>query len=278
MKQTNYVGGQAVVEGVMMKNGDRIAVAIRNPNGKITVKKEKLKIKESKIPFVRGVVNLIIIMYIGIKTLNYSSNAQLGKEEKMGTKEIVFSLIFALVFAVLLFKFLPLLASTFIDKTYHVNNFLFNLLDGVIKIGLFVLYIYIISLNKDVYRAFQYHGAEHKAVACYENKKKLTIKNTQKFRTEHKRCGTTFVFLVLFISILVYMFIPKSYDITTKLGLRLILLPVIASISYELLRLGAKYSFMNIIILPGLLIQKLTTKQPDDKQVEVAIKALKAVI
>ena len=278
MKQTNYVGGQAVVEGVMMKNGDRIAVAIRNPNGKITVKKEKLKIKESKIPFVRGVVNLIIIMYIGIKTLNYSSNAQLGKEEKMGTKEIVFSLLFALVFAVLLFKFLPLLASTFIDKTYHVNNFLFNLLDGVIKIGLFVLYIYIISLNKDVYRVFQYHGAEHKAVACYENKKKLTIKNTQKFRTEHKRCGTTFVFLVLFISILVYMFIPKSYDITTKLGLRLILLPVIASISYELLRLGAKYSFMNIIILPGLLIQKLTTKQPDDKQVEVAIKALKAVI
>ena len=278
MKQTNYVGGQAVVEGGMMKNGDRIAVAIRNPNGKITVKKEKLKIKESKIPFVRGVVNLIIIMYIGIKTLNYSSNAQLGKEEKMGTKEIVFSLLFALVFAVLLFKFLPLLASTFIDKTYHVNNFLFNLLDGVIKIGLFVLYIYIISLNKDVYRVFQYHGAEHKAVACYENKKKLTIKNTQKFRTEHKRCGTTFVFLVLFISILVYMFIPKSYDITTKLGLRLILLPVIASISYELLRLGAKYSFMNIIILPGLLIQKLTTKQPDDKQVEVAIKALKAVI
>ena len=178
MKQTNYVGGQAVVEGVMMKNGDRIAVAIRNPNGKITVKKEKLKIKESKIPFVRGVVNLIIIMYIGIKTLNYSSNAQLGKEEKMGTKEIVFSLLFAVVFAILLFKFLPLLASTFIDKTYHVNNFLFNLLDGVIKIGLFVLYIYIISLNKDVYRVFQYHGAEHKAVACYENKKKLTIKNT----------------------------------------------------------------------------------------------------
>ena len=275
--EKSYVGGQAVVEGVMMKYKDRIAVAVRNPNGKITVKKEKLKIKESKIPFIRGIVNLIIISYIGIKTLNYSSNARLGKEEKISTKEIISSLIFALVFAVILFKLLPLLASTYIDKMYHINNFFFNLLDGIIKIGLFVGYIYIISLNKDVYRVFQYHGAEHKAVACYESKKKLTVENTQKFRTEHKRCGTTFVFLVLFISIIVYMFIPKDYSLITKLVLRILLLPVIASISYELLRLGARFSFMNILIIPGLLIQKLTTKQPDDKQVEVAIKALKAV-
>ena len=158
-----------------------------------------------------------------------------------------------------------------------LNNFYFNILEGIVKLGLFLLYLYIISFNKEVYRVFQYHGAEHKAVACHEHGKKLTIKETQKFPTAHKRCGTTFIFLVLFVSIIVYMFIPKHYSFLTKLGLRVILLPAIASLSYEVLRLGAKFKFMKIFIMPGLWIQSITTKEPDDKQVEVAIKALKAV-
>ena len=273
-----YVGGQALIEGVMMKYKDNIAIAVRKKNGKIAVKKEKLKIKDSKIPFWRGIINLFVILYIGIKALNYSSNMQLGKEEKISTKEMVFSIAFAVILAIVLFKFLPLLLTTIINRAANVNNILFNFIDGIIKIVLFVGYIYLISLNKEVYRVFQYHGAEHKAVACHENKKKLTVEETQKFSTIHKRCGTTFVFLVLFISIIVYLFIPKNYNFATKLGLRIILLPVIASISYEILRLGARFSFLKALILPGLLIQKITTKEPDNKQVQVAIKALKAAV
>ncbi len=276
----DYVGGQAVIEGVMMRYKDNLATAVLKKN-KIIVKKEKIKFKSSKIPFLRGIINLIETLYIGIKTLNYSAEMQLGKKEKKSSSSMmIFSLIFALIFALFLFKFLPLYLTRFIDKFLNLNSIIFNLLDGVIKISIFILYIYIISKMPDIKRVFQYHGAEHKAVNCYESGLKLTIKNVKKFSTVHKRCGTTFILLVLTVSIIVYIFIPKTMPFSMNLLLRILLLPFIASISYELLRLNARYDniITKILVTPGLLLQKMTTKEPNDKQIQVAIKALNGVL
>ena len=160
---------------------------------------------------------------------------------------------------------------------FQFFNFYFNIIDGLLKILLFVAYVYIISLSKDVKRVFQYHGAEHMAVNAFEHN---DLENVKNYSIVHRRCGTTFIFLVLFIAIIVYMFIPKYYSFGLKLGLRLLLLPLIAGISYEILKLAGKYEnwFFNMLIVPGLLIQKLTTKEPTDDQIEVAVKALKVVI
>lgn len=273
-----YVGGQAVIEGVMMKFEDRIAVAVRDPSGKVRVKREKMRFRESRVPFVRGIVNLFLVMYIGVKTLNFSSDVALGREEKRGNVSLVFSLLLALVFAVGLFKFLPLLVAQLVDSQVGVGSFAFNLIDGGVRFLVLIGYIAVISRLEDVRRVFQYHGAEHKAVNCYESGKELTVKNVQSFTTVHKRCGTTFVFLVLMVGILVYMFIPKDLAFVDKLGLRLLFLPLIASVSYEILRLGARHEFWRPLLWPGMLVQRLTTREPDDSQVEVAIKALKAVV
>lgn len=275
----HYVGGQALIEGVMMKYKDRLGIAVRKPNGKIKVKKERTRIKDSTIPFWRGVINLVNVLYIGVKSLNYSSSVATGEDEKgVSVWGVVLSLVFAVVFAIVLFKFLPLLFVSLVDRVFLINNIWFNILDGLFKAGLFVLYVYLISLMKDVYRVFEYHGAEHKVVACYEAKKKLIFKNIQKYPKEHKRCGTSFIFLVLIISIIIYTFIPKDYSFLLKLGLRIVLLPVVASLSYEVLRLGAKYKWFSFFSLPGIWLQKITTKEPDKKQIEVAIKALKAAV
>lgn len=273
------LGGQALIEGVMILNKEKKTSSIAVRKGKkIILKNEKLKFKEPDIPFIRGIVNLFIILYIGIKALNYSTNINLGKDEKISFTEIFFTIIFALVFGLLIFKFLPLLFTTWFDRLANVNNIIFNIIEGLLKIGIFVLYVYLISLTKDVYRVFQYHGAEHKAVACYEAGKKLIVKNVQKFRKEHKRCGTSFIFLVLLVSVVVYSFIPKDYGFWLKLFLRIILLPVIAGISYEILKLGARHPWFEWVGYPGLWIQKITTKQPDDRMVEVAIKAAKGAL
>lgn len=278
VKHKHYVGGQALIEGVMMKYKDRISIAVRDPDNKIKIKKEKIKIKDVDIPFLRGVINLLIILYIGIKSLNYSAATSVGEEENTSVFALIFSLLFAVVFAIALFKFLPLGFTYLIDRLFGLNNIIFNILDGLFKVCLFVLYVYLISLMKDVYRVFQYHGAEHKAVACHENEEKLTVKNVQKFHKEHIRCGTSFIFLVLLVSVIIYSFIPKDVGVLSSLGLRVLLLPVVSSISYEILRLGAKFKAFSIFSLPGLWIQRITTKEPDDKQVEVAIKALKSVL
>src|SRR3989344_1359936 len=261
----DYVGGQAVIEGVMMRYKDNLATAISKKN-KIIVRKEKIKFKGSKIPFLRGIINLIETLYIGIKTLNYSAEMQLEKKEKKpGSSMMVFSLVFAFVFALFLFKFVPLYLTRFIDKFLNMNS---------------ILYIFIISKMPDIKRVFQYHGAEHKAVNCYESGLKLTVKNIKKFSTVHKRCGTTFILLVLTVSIIVYMFIPKTLPFSMNLLLRILLLPLIASISYELLRLNARYDnvFTRTLVTPGLLLQKMTTKEPNDKQIQVALKAINAVL
>lgn len=279
-----FVGGQAVIEGVMMRNGDNVAVAVLDPEGKIILKKERYNFLNLKIPFIRGMVSLVEVLYVGLKTLNYSSNIAVGgteEKKKIGLFSMIFSTLFALVLAIGLFKFLPLGAASLIDNYFGISNVIFNLIDGFVKIGLFVIYVYFIGKMSDIKRVFQFHGAEHKTVNAYENKLKLTVLNVKKMSKVHRRCGTTFVFLVLFISIFVYTFIPKDYSFFLKLILRLFLLPFIAGIGYEVLKLGAVYEknwFLNLLITPGLWLQSLTTLEPNDKQIEVAIKSLKAVV
>lgn len=278
------IGGMAVIEGVMIKSENYYSCAVRKEDKKISVKTEKIetffsKNKLFKKPFLRGIGQLLDMTILGIKTLSYSANESVGEksDEKLSYWEIFFTIAFAFGFAVLLFILLPLWLSGFIVKS---NGFLFNLMDGVLRLGIFLVYLLIISQLKDVKRVFQYHGAEHKAVHCYEHKIPLNVKNVKNFSTLHPRCGTSFVMIVLFISIIVFSLIVTQLFFLKILS-RILLLPVIAGISYELLRFEAKHEKSKILkplIYPGLLFQKITTKEPDDKQIEVAIKAVNEVL
>ncbi len=289
-EQLIAAGGQAVIEGVMMRSKHHLAIAVRKPSGGISLKTGRIVSASSRIsflgwPFFRGIVSMIEMIVIGVKALNYSANESLGEEaEEMTPLQIALSLIFALGFAIVLFKFIPLLLAQLIQNwlpLVKANYFLFNAIDGVIKIALFVLYVAGISLMNDVRRIFSYHGAEHAAVTCYEARQPLTPENVLKHTTIHPRCGTSFILIVLMLSIFVYTFIPRDYSFLAKFGLRLLLLPVIAGISYELLRLAGKYKqsrFLRIISFPGMCLQHITTRPFDRGQAEVAIRALKAVL
>jgi uncharacterized protein YqhQ len=280
MKKGVNIGGQAVIEGVLMKNDERVAIAVRRPDNTISVKKEKMapvskRIKFLGWPFFRGTVNLVEMLIMGIKSLNYSANEAMGEEEKISNKEFAVTTIIACVVAVGLFILLPL----YLTKLTGTKGIVFNLIDGVVRIALFVAYVFAISFMTDVKRLFEYHGAEHKTVHCYEEGKALTVANVKKYGTAHRRCGTTFLLIVLAVSIIVFSFIV-SESFIVKLAARIVLLPVIAGISYELLKLGAKFpdsTVLNTLVWPGMMLQKMTTKEPDKKQIEVAIKALKAV-
>lgn len=283
-------GGQAVIEGVMMRSTNHIAIAVRKPNGKISLKKDKLKPlgERCKIfawPFIRGVFNLGEMLIYGIKAINYSANESSDEEdEQLSSWHIVLSMVIAFAFAIALFKFVPLLLAQLASNTFAFvkdNYIIFNLIDGLLKILLFIAYVLVISLMDDVKRLFQYHGAEHMAVHCYEAKKKLTVANVKKYSTLHPRCGTSFILIVLVLSIIIYTFIPQTVNFWSKLGLRLLLLPVIAGVSYEILRLAGKFSdniIMRIVVWPGMMMEKITTSIPDNKQIEVSIKALEAVL
>ncbi len=283
-------GGQAVIEGVMMRSSRHIAIAVRKPDGSISVKKERIKSLGDKVaclkwPFLRGMLGLVEMMIVGIRALSYSANESgEGEDEELSWWHMAISISFALVFALALFKFVPLLIASFLEKnnTLVQNHYLlFNAIDGIVKIALFIGYVAVISLMGDVRRLFEYHGAEHSAVNCYEAKKPLEVDHVRRFTTLHPRCGTSFILIVLILSILVYTFIPASFSFWAKLGMRLALLPIITGISFELLRLAGKYReswLLKLVVLPGLGVQKLTTRTPDENQVEVAIKALKAVL
>jgi uncharacterized protein YqhQ len=283
------IGGQAVIEGVLMRTNDKYAIAVRQPNGRIAVKKEEYvsRTKKSKIlglPFNRGVIMLWETMSLGYKALTYSANKSLGEKEKkeeLGASELAITLIISIVFTLLLFKFLPLLIATFLKNRLGGSNLLFNIIDGLAKFIILIAYILAISMMKDVKRLFQYHGAEHKTVHCYEENKKITVENVRKNSKAHARCGTTFILVVLFLSIVFYLFIPFNTNFWLKLLIRILFLPVIAGIAYEWIKFSGKHTnnfFAKILIAPGLLVQSLTTREPDDKQIEVAIKSLKAVV
>jgi uncharacterized protein YqhQ len=298
MKKKLNVGGQAVMEGVMMRSPKYYGVAVRNEKGKIVVKAEKLDRKHNffKMPFIRGVVNLIDMLVLGIKTLIWSADQQTDeKEEKLSKTEVFWTLFISLGFALLLFVALPYFLTHLAGFVEETRPILFNFIDGLIKIGLFLAYLFLISLMKDVRTLFEYHGAEHNVVHCYEDGKKLTVENARKYSTKHPRCGTSFIFIVFIFSMLIFSVLPifvlylkpdfndLSFLIRRAIlfPLRIAVIPLIAGVSYELLKLSAKFKknlFVKLITLPGLWLQKITTKKPSKKQLEVAIISLKAVL
>ena len=281
------VGGQAVMEGVMMRNNDKITIAVRTPSEQIKVKEEHYvswgkRCKILGLPFIRGMIGLVEIMLIGMKAMIWSSNQALGEEEEeFSTWELVGTIAFAVVLSIAIFKLLPLFLATVFQEQTGSGNFLFNLADGAIKIALLVGYLLLISQMKDVKRLFQYHGAEHKSINCYESGKKLTVKNVLASSRFHPRCGTTFILFVFFISILFYLLIPLSMSFWAKLVLRIAFLPIIAGVSFELIKFGGKHHthwLVKALLAPGMLLQRLTTKEPDGEQAMVAIKSLEAAL
>jgi len=272
------IGGQAVIEGVMMKNKENIAIAILK-NKKIKLRKFKVNFLQSwkKIPFLRGVVALLEVLYIGTKSLIHSVQVQADtKDDKISNFEIFLTILFSIIFSVILFIALPF----FLSKLLIKDNFWFNILDGTFRLLVLIIYVFAISRLKDIRRVFQFHGAEHKVVNCYEAGKKLTIKNCKQFTTLHPRCGTSFVLIVLIISIIVFSFILTD-NWYWKFISRILLIPVIGSISYEILKISAKYKenlFFKIITMPGLWLQHITTQEPDNTQLRVGIKALEATL
>ncbi len=291
------VGGQAVMEGVMMKGSSSMATSIRLPDGSITtdIQKNKKPGAIAKIPLLRGIYALIQSMVTGTRTLMYSAEvleeagAQVEKdkfdlwiEKKFGDKAntviLYFSVIVALVFSVGFFIILPTLLTNAMGAVTQ-NPLWLNLFEGILRILLFVIYILIISRLKDIRRVFQYHGAEHKSIHCYENGLDLTVENCRSFPTLHPRCGTSFLMFVMVISLLLYSFLGWPSWIV-RIASRIIFIPLVAGISYELLKFAGKSSssFIKFISIPGLLLQKLTTVEPDDDQLEVALTSLKAVL
>lgn len=283
------VGGQAVIEGVMMRNADLLATAVRRPNGDIVYKKTQISKNRSKlatIPFLRGAITLFDALVLGVKELTFSANQAEVEEEQLSQKEAVMTTIFSLALGIGLFIVLPSVISSFLFKDNRVHS---NLLEAGLRLGFFVLYIFLISFSKDIQRVFQYHGAEHKSIYAYEDHIDLNPENAQKFTTLHPRCGTSFLLIVMFIAIIVFtsldFILPPPTTFTmkllTKVVLRIIFMPLIAGISYELQRYTSNHLdnfFVKLIAAPGMALQRLTTKEPDLDQIEVALVALKVVL
>lgn len=293
MKSSN-IGGQAVLEGIMMKHKDDYAVAVRKPDGEVFVKKDECHSivpwkKLTEMPFVRGVFNFIDSMVLGIKTLAYSASfyeeeaeeelteEEVQKKEKQEKWLMGGTVAFSIVMATAVFMVLPYFLASFLKRLIPSYT-VFTIVEGGVRIGIFVAYILLISKMKDIQRTFMYHGAEHKCINCIEHGLPLTVENVKKSSRQHKRCGTSFLFLVLAISILLHMLIRAESPLMSVMA-RILLLPVIASISYEVLKLAGRSDnfLVNLISSPGMAIQKLTTKEPDEEMIEVAIAAVEAV-
>ena len=282
------IGGQAVIEGVMMRAPGNLAIAVRKGDGTIVVRREKIKIDHSalfKKPFIRGLVGLYDSLVLGIKALNFSAEqADIEGDKPVTKKETILSIILGLGLGIGLFLFLPLLATNLMKNVFPLieDSFLvFNAVDGVIRMFLFVLYIFIISRFKDIQRVFQYHGAEHKAIFTHEAGLDLTVENSRKMSRFHPRCGTSFLLIVMLVSIVVFSLIPKDSAFIIKFASRIVFLPLIAGISYEILKLSGRHfhnPLIKMLIAPGLWLQKLTTREPDDTQLEVAIASIKVAL
>ncbi len=290
------IGGQAVLEGVMMKNGDKYAVAVRKPDGGIDFNVENYPgvlagNKLKKIPFVRGIFNFVDSMILGTRCLNYSASFYEEEEEETGVDKALdkvsggngekvlttFVTILSVAMAVGIFIVLPYFLSGLL-KDYIRNESLMTIIEGGIRIAIFILYILAISLMKDIRRLFMYHGAEHKCINCMEHGRPLTVRNVKRSSRQHKRCGTSFIFFVFIVSIVLFFFIRVDNTLQ-KVVLRILLIPVVAGISYEIIRLAGRSNniLVRILSAPGLLVQKLTTKEPDEQMIEVAIQAVEAV-
>jgi uncharacterized protein YqhQ len=280
------VGGQAVIEGVMMRSGNSYTIAVRTPEKDIVLKKENIKKlpKALKWPILRGVVALIQSLSIGIKALLYSAEASGHEEETPTTLSLYFTVITAFIIGIGLFLLLPLYSTKWLGilfRSINDSSLMFNLVDGVIRVAVFLIYILAITTSKDIKRVFQYHGAEHKVVHAFEAGDELTPENADKYSTLHPRCGTSFLLIVMMISIAIFSLIPKDWPFLDKFLSRLILMPLIAGLSYEFIKLSSKKMsnpFIRMASMPGIWLQKLTTGIPSHDQIEVAIKALKEVL
>ena len=291
------VGGQAVIEGVMMQSKDKRAIAVRKSNGKIVLKKNNIKswINETninKIPFLRGSFILLETMIEGIKSLNFSSEFFIedGEEDafdrfikkifkdKANDAIIAISLVLSLLFSVGIFILIPTTVGGIFSKIID-NKLILNLIEGIIRISILFAYIVIISQNSDIKRVFQYHGDENKSIHWYESGLELIVENAKKFTTLHPRCGTNFLFIVMFTSIILFSFFGWPNPLV-RVVMRILFIPIVAGISYEIIKFLGKYNnkFTKIVAYPGMMLQKFTTKEPDDEQLEVALTALKAVI
>ena len=298
------VGGQAVMEGVMMRNGEKYAVAVRKPDKEIDVQvfdyAGPIKNKTLKnIPILRGVVNFVDSLYLGMTTLLHSASffedeeelkkmEGMSEEEKKEYKEkekqkesaaMGGTVVLSIAMAVGIFFVLPYLISQFVQNVLHVeSHIVIAIIEGVVRLCIFITYVGAISLMEDIKRTYMYHGAEHKCINCIEHGLELNVENVRKSSKQHKRCGTSFLLIVMLISIIFFMFIEVDSAIL-KLVIRLLLIPVIAGVSYEFIRLAGRFDnwFINCLSVPGLWMQKLTTKEPDDDMIEVAIASVEAV-
>lgn len=291
------IGGQAVIEGVMMRNYDQYAVAIRKPDKTIEVKVEEClpigeRVKFFKLPFVRGVFNFVESLVLGVRTLTYSAEFYEEEAEATLADKVVdkvfkdkaesfmtfLTVLFAIVLAVGLFMLLPAFLVQFLEK-WVTNHIVLSILEGVLRLGIFLLYVVLISQMEDIKRTFMYHGAEHKTINCLEAGVDLTPENVMQYSRFHKRCGTSFMFVVMVISILVFMLIDTESTLL-RMVYRLLLIPVVASLSYEFIMLAGRSNskIINALSAPGMWIQRFTTKEPDIYMAEVAIASVEAVL
>lgn len=296
-KKITSIGGQAVIEGVMMRGPHKIATAVRKPDGEIIIdEKENKKIgKIGKVPIIRGVVNFVSSMVIGVSSLMFSAKFFETEEEKGPNKEnkenqknngeipewmLYISVIIAVCMSVALFIVLPNVISNIFVSSKEENPVLYNLVESVVKLIIFLGYLLIVSKMKDIQRTFEYHGAEHKTIFCYENGEELIPENVKKYSRFHPRCGTSFLLFVVIISIIVFSLVGVYENPFINLGLRLLLLPLVAGISYEIIKFAGKSTskWVTWLNAPGKWLQRFTTREPDDSQIEVAIAALKAVM
>lgn len=289
------IGGQAILEGVMMRAPRAMAIAVRRPNGEIVVKREQMpplseRYPIVKLPILRGAVALFTSLILGIKALNFSANEALeeeldengeSKKEELTSWALAGTMAVAFGFGIALFFFLPLYLTKLLVPIIGDHNVVFNLVDGVIRVIIFLIYIWSIARMKDIQRVFQYHGAEHKTIFAFEAGAELTIERVKTFSRLHPRCGTSFLLIVMLVSIGVFSLIPKAWPFVYKALSRVVLLPLIAGISYEFLKWSAKndqHPLVKLVITPGLALQRLTTREPDDDQLEVAIRSVKEAL
>jgi uncharacterized protein YqhQ len=279
-----------VIEGVMMRAPRSVAVAVRRPSGEIVVRKELVvplgeRFPVVKLPIIRGAVALFSSLVTGMKALNFSANEAIAEDEaekrEMSPMVMGGTITVALLLGIALFFILPLYLTKLLVPFIGASNIVFNLVDGVIRVVVFLLYIYSISRMKDIQRVFQYHGAEHKSIFTFEAGEQLTIDNVRKFSRLHPRCGTSFLLVVMLVSIFVFSLIPKLWPFYMKAGARVVLLPIIAGVSYEFLKWSAKNEtspLVRMLIAPGLALQRLTTREPDERQLEVAIRSMEEAL
>ena len=293
MKSSN-IGGQAVLEGIMMRNGGKYSVAVRRTDGEIVVDVQDYNSiipwkTPLKIPFIRGIFNFVDSLVLGMKTLMFSASFFEEEEEELLTEEeaakrektekliMNLTVVSAVVIAVAIFMVLPYFLSSFVEK-YTSSRALMTVFEGVIRVAIFLLYIYLISRTKDIKRTFMYHGAEHKCINCIEHGLELNVENVRRSSKQHKRCGTSFLFFVMIVSIIFCFFITAESQVL-RVVIRIALLPLIAGVSYEIIRLAGNSdnTFIDLLSKPGMWVQKMTTKEPEDDMIEVGIRAVEEV-